>query len=181
MGRPLQRPPGRNSDSLSIFGDECLGTEAIVHSNLDLVDGTAVPRDGCAIVRNRGARAEVDVVVFRLGRPVVSKVEFEAGAHHPATAMTAVAEAIAHGEVTNLREAGRKYPVSKRPIFGPEIASPAYLVVSPGAAGLCEDQHPLPRISDASRSRRDPVHVVLAGEPDRAKCTVGISICITAT
>src|SRR5579872_3975253 len=191
MGRPLQRPPGRNSDSLSIFGDECLGTEAIVHSNLDLVDGTAVPRDGCAIVRNRGARAEVDVVVFRLCRPIVSKVEFEAGAYHPATAMTAGTEAIAYGSETenigradgraSLSDARRESPRTKRPIFGSEIASPAYFVISPGAAALQEDERSFPRISKTGCGRRYPVHIVLAGEQRRGKCTGGKSRGITAT
>src|SRR6266496_1509170 len=85
------------SQPQSVSGNDCCGTaEPVVHSDLDLADRAAVPQCGHAIARKRRAGAEIDVVVFRLGRPVPSKVELGAVANHPAATMTAGAEAVGY-------------------------------------------------------------------------------------
>src|SRR5450759_4798321 len=79
----------------SVICNEHPGTaEAIIHANLDLAQRAAVPHVGHAIGRKRRAGPERDVVVFRLGRPVPSKVELGAVAKQPAASCTAGAEAV---------------------------------------------------------------------------------------
>ena len=55
--------------------------EAVIYSNLDLVDRATIPQESCAISGKRRVGAEVDVSYSRLCRPI--KVEFAADAYQP--------------------------------------------------------------------------------------------------
>jgi hypothetical protein len=96
-----------------------LGREAVIHPNLDLVDDPAVPQSGRAIGSKGRARAEVDIIPFRLSRPIVSKVKLAAEAYQPAAAMTACAEAVGWQEGGLMKQLAKSVPPS--PLLGPKI------------------------------------------------------------
>src|SRR5579871_5144286 len=123
----------------------------VVHANLDLVDGPAVPEYGRTVVRKSGAGAEVDIIPLGLGRPIVSQVKFAAEADEPASPMTGRGKTV--GRLICLVEAGGKDPWRKRAVVGSENARGVDIVVSPGATDLREYERPLPRISDAGGRR----------------------------
>jgi hypothetical protein len=64
----MSDPASRAQEQQLVSSNDRSGTaEAIVDANLDLAERAAVPQRRHAIVRQRRAGAERDVVVFRLG------------------------------------------------------------------------------------------------------------------
>jgi len=148
----LIRPASRAQQRQSVSGDDCCRTaKPVVHPNLDLADCTTVLQDGDAIGRKRRAGAEVDVVVFCLGRPVPSKVELGAVADQPAATMTAGAEAI--------RQRNRLIYARTIPGAQGSIEPRRHLLSRKTASGPTHIQggpQPLPSSSPRSDSSRTP-------------------------
>src|SRR5215813_11015186 len=60
--------------------------EAVVQADLDLAHVRLVGQEGGAVGGARGVTVERQVVVFRLGRPVLAEIELGTEAHRPANA-----------------------------------------------------------------------------------------------
>src|SRR5260370_34513290 len=165
----MSDPASRAQQRQSVSGnDRCRTAEPVVHSNLDLADCATVLQDGHAIVRKRRAGAEVDVIVFRLGRPVPSKVELGAVADQPTAAMTAGAEAIGW-QAPLIQARTQRTSGGHHSVDGAKNAADVHGVVGPGATSLYVIERSAPSVTEAGRGRCHPVHHDLTGEVGRGE------------
>src|SRR5262245_47610503 len=77
----------------SVLGDNNSWRKTVVHANLDFADRRSCPQSCGAIRGESRATAEVDIIVFRLRRPVLAQIEFDTKTYSPAGPIAARAEA----------------------------------------------------------------------------------------